>query len=59
MRRLARDDEQSRCRDLLQDYPRLIERCREWQCSYSEAIIRIEAEREKRGLLRFINEPDR
>ena len=43
-------------KDLLKDYPELIEKCREWDCSYQEAISRIESEKAKSGLMRYIND---
>lgn len=40
--------------NLLKKYPNLIEKCREWDCCYSEAIERIEEMKRNQSLERFL-----
>jgi len=39
--------------NLLKLYPDLIEKCRLWDCSFSEAISKIESQKQKEGLLKY------
>ena len=43
-------------KNLLDEYPDLIEKCREWDCSYQEAISRIESDKKKSSLMRYMND---
>jgi hypothetical protein len=41
--------------NLLKQHPNLIEKCREWDCGYAEALVRLS----KNTLEGFINDTDR
>lgn len=40
--------------DLLEKYPNLLDKCKEWDCSFTEAIEKIEDLKRKGSLKRFI-----
>lgn len=44
--------------NLLTKYPDLVAKCREWDCSYSEAIERIESEKRGKDRLTFYQEEE-
>ena len=42
--------------NLLSKYPDLIDKCRQWDCSYSEAIERIESQKQGKDRLIYYQE---
>lgn len=40
-------------KNLLKKYPNLITKCREWDCSYDEAVKKLDSQKKKGTLLEY------